>query len=146
MDPLHPFGPNTAASPYPSPTLTQPVSNKPAPSPRLSQPPIKPLQQTQILAPLQPASLPSISTLPEEDEPEPEQQEPIKDQHEPEQEHEETEPDQLEPEPGQQSELLPNGVPRDLYHADGTPDYRKAWAYWIYDCTSTINNKVILKL
>ena len=49
------------------------------------------------------------------------QQEPEPDQHKPEQEHQ-------EPEPEQQSELLPNRVPRDLYHADGTPDYEKASA------------------
>ena len=30
----------------------------------------------------------------------------------------------------QQSEPLPNRVPRDLYHTDGTPDYEKASA-WI---------------
>ena len=59
------------------------------------------------MAPLQPASLPSISTLPEEDEPETEQQEPIPDQHVPEQEHQEPEPDQQGSEPEQQSELLP---------------------------------------
>ena len=34
-----------------------------------------------------------------------------------------------EPEPEQQSELSRNGVPRDLYHEDGTPDYRKASEY-----------------
>ena len=61
--------------------------------------------------------------------PETEQQEPILDQHEPEQEHQEPETDQQEPEPEQQSELLPNGVPRDLYHADGTPECGKASAY-----------------
>ena len=41
------------------------------------------------MAPLQPVSLPTFSTLPEEDEPEPEQQEPEPDQHEPEQEQQE---------------------------------------------------------
>ena len=56
------------------------------------------------MAPLQPISLPSISTLLEEDEPETEQQEPIPDQHEPEQEHQEPESDQQEPEPEQQSD------------------------------------------
>ena len=50
------------------------------------------------MAPLQPAFLPSISSLPEKDEPETEQQEPILDQHKPEQEHKEPEPDQQEPE------------------------------------------------
>ena len=61
------------------------------------------------MTPVQPFSLPSISNLPEMDEPETEHQEP--------------EPDQQETEPEQQSELLPNEVPRDLYHADGTSDY-----------------------
>ena len=102
-------------------TPRQPVSNEPAPSPPLSQPPIKQLQSTQILAPI-----PSISTLPEEDEPETEQQEPTPDQHEPKQEHQEPKPDQQEPEPEHQSELLPNRVPLDLFHADGTPDNEKA--------------------
>ena len=63
------------------------------------------------------------------DEPETELEEPIPDQHEPKQKHQEPEPDQHETEPEQQSELLPNGCPRDLYHADGTPDYEKASAY-----------------
>ena len=93
------------------------MSNKPTPSLPVSQPPIKQFQPTQILAPL-----PSISTLPEEDEPETEQQEPIPDQYEPKQEHQEPEPDQQEPEPEQESELLPNGVPHDLCYADGTFD------------------------
>ena len=37
--------------------------------------------------------------------------------------------DQHEPEPEKQSEVLSNGVPRDLYHADGTPNYGKAARY-----------------
>ena len=81
--PIHQLHPTLPLTPR------QPVSNKPAPSPPLSQPPIKQLQSTQILAPI-----PSISTLPEEDEPETEQQEPetkqqepTPDQHEPKHEH-----------------------------------------------------------
>ena len=116
LAPIYQLHPTLPRTPRP------PVSNKPAPSPPLYQPSIKQLQSTQILAPI-----PSISTLPEEDEPETEQQEPTPDQHEPEQEHQEPEPDQQEPEPEQQSELLPNRVPRDLYHANGTPDYDKAY-------------------
>ena len=91
---------------------------------------IKQIQPTQILAPPQPVALPTISTLPEEDEPEPEQQEPEPeqqapepDQHEPEQEQHEPAPDQQEPEPEQQSELLSQGVPRDLYHYGKAPSY-----------------------
>ena len=90
------------------------MSNKPVP---LSQTPTKQLQPTQILAPLQPVSLPPISTLPEEDEPEPEQQEPEPEQQEPEPEQHEPEPEQQEPEteehepePEQQSELLSKEV------------------------------------
>ena len=73
----------------------------------LDQTPIKQLQQTQILAPPQPISLPPISTLPgyplyhgkdsEEDEPQPEQ-EPEPEQHEP-------KPELQEPDPEKQSEL-----------------------------------------
>ena len=59
------------------PTPTQPV-----PSSLFSQTPIKQLQSTQILAPLQPVSSPPISTLPEKDEPEPDQQELEPEQHE----------------------------------------------------------------
>ena len=36
---------------------------------------------------------------------------------------------QHEPEPEKQSEVLSNGVPPDLYHADGTPNYGKAALY-----------------
>ena len=110
------------------------MSNKPAPAPPLHQPPSKQLQPTQILA-----RIPSISPLPEEDEPETERQEPTTDQHELEQEHQ-------EPEPEQQSELLPNRVPYDHYHADGTPDYEKASAY-MGDVIARFkkNNKVILQ-
>ena len=45
--------------------------------------PLHSLQPTQILAPLQPFSLPHISTLPDKDEPEPEQHELKPEQHEP---------------------------------------------------------------
>ena len=38
-------------------------------------------------------------------------------------EEDESEPEQQEPEPEQKPELLSQGVPCDLYHADGTPDY-----------------------
>ena len=93
MAPIHQLHPTLPQTPR------RPVSNIPAPSPPLYQPPIKQLQSTQILAPM-----PSISTLPEEDEPETEQHKPTPDQHEPEQEHQ-------EPEPEQQSELLTNRVP-----------------------------------
>ena len=58
------------------PTHAQPVSNKPVSTSPLSQTQTKQLKPTQILAPLQPVSLPQISTLPEEDELEPDQQEP----------------------------------------------------------------------
>ena len=63
----------------------------------------------------------------------------------PEQEHQEPEVDQQKPELEQQSELLPNGVPRDLYHADGTPDYGKALAY-LESMMARVqkNNKVVL--
>ena len=80
--------------------------------------------------------MPNISTFPEEDEPEPEEQEPEPEQqkpepyqHESEQEQQESEPDQQEPEPEQQPELLSQGVPCNLYNADGTPDYWKASSY-----------------
>ena len=119
-----PLAPIHQLHPTLPPTPRQPVSNKPAPSPPLYQPPIKQLQSTQILAPIT-----SISPLPEEDEPEQEQPEPETDQHDPEQKQQEPEPDQHEPEPEKQSEVLSNGVPRDLYHADGTPNYGKAALY-----------------
>ena len=111
--------------------VIKPVSTSP-----LSQTPTKQHQPTQFLVPLQPVSLPLISNLPEEDEPEPDQQEPAPDQHEPEQEQQEPEPDQhepeqdqQEPEPEKESEILPKRVSRDLYHADGTPNYGKAALY-----------------
>ena len=59
LAPIHQLHPTLPRTPR------QPVSNKPAPSPPLQLPPIKQLQSTQILAPI-----PSISTLPEEEEPE----------------------------------------------------------------------------
>ena len=71
-------------------------------------PSLKQIQPNQILDTLQPVALLTISTFPKEDEPEPEER---------------------EPEPEQQTELLLHGVPRDLYHADGTPDYRKTSSY-----------------
>ena len=49
----------------------------------------------------------------------------------------EPEPDQQEPEPEQQSKLLPNRGPCDLYHADGTPDNEKASA-----CMGAINARL----
>ena len=69
-------------------TPTQPVSNKPVPSSPLPQTPVIQIQPNQILAPLQPVTLPTISTLPEEDESEPEP-----DHLDPEQEQQEPEPD-----------------------------------------------------
>ena len=114
---------------HPTRTLTPTQPKEPVPSSPLSQTPIKQLQTTQILAPLQPVTLPTISTLPEEDESKPEQQEPEPDQHEPEQEYQEPETDQQEPETEQQPELLSQGVHRNLYPADGTPDYGKASPY-----------------
>ena len=84
------------------------MNHNPDPSLLLSQTPIKQVQPNQILAPLQPVALPTITTLPEKDEPEPEQQ---------------------EPEPEKQSEFLPNVVPCELYHADGTPNYGKFAIY-----------------
>ena len=96
------------------------------------------------MAPLKPVSLPPISTLPEEDEPKPEQQEPEPDQHEPEQEQQEPEPEQQKPEPEQQPELLLKQVPRDLYHADRTPDWESLVISWICDCRITKKALLIL--
>ena len=101
-----------------TPSPTQPLSHKPVPSLLLLQTPIKQFQPNQILAPLQPVAFPIISTLPEEDEPEPEEQELEQEQQEP-------EPEQKDPEPEQQPELLLQGVPRNLYKADVTPDSTK---------------------
>ena len=100
------------------------MSNKPAPP--LHQPPSKQLQPTQILA-----TIPSISTLPEEDEPETEQQEPTTDQHEHEQEHQESEPYQQEPEPEQESEILTFNIPIKFLYTDGTPNFERKLRHFL---------------
>ena len=94
------------------------MCNKPAPSPPLHQPPIKQLQPTQILA-----TIPSVSTLPEGDEPETEQQE-----HE--QEQQESEPYQQEPEPEQESETFTLNIPSEFLFTNGTLDFEKASAFF----------------
>ena len=100
------------------------MRHQPVPSSPLSQTPIKLIQPNQILAPLQPVALPTLSTLPEEDEPKPEEQEPEPEQQEP-------ELDQNDPEQGQQDKSL-NQINKSQNQSNNQNWYRKEFLVQSY--------------